>query len=138
MARASMQIFWSVMMLLITATVFCVMVLVYQLSSNALYSRAIDAGVTVATVNDLTGSGVQIANANAAAVASISGGREIPQVDLSTTNYSVTQAQPQPQPQPQAQPQSGGFFGWLFTVAVKMAAALVVVFVLLLLVRKVV
>ena len=127
MRNASMHVFWMVTMVLGLAAGMWSMTLLASLSSNHLYSQAIDGAVTVATINQITNSGVQIANANAAALTAVNGGREVPVVNLTTINAAQPLTQPQPQPQPQ--PDNGWtiegmvwgllkFAGWMALTAV--------------------
>lgn len=109
MQKITMQVFWMAFMAMGLAAAMWSMWLLASLSSTHLYSQAIDASVTTATVNQILNSGVQLANANAAAVASVNGGREIPAVNLITVNSNPSLV-PQPQAQPQVQPQADT--GW--------------------------
>ncbi len=125
MGKITMQVFWMAFMAMALAAAMWSMTILASLSSTHLYSQAIDASVTTATVNQVLNSGVQIANSNAAAVASISRGKE-----ENTVNYTNITENPSLAPQPAPQPtQASGwslasmvfgllkFAGWLAVTA---------------------
>lgn len=102
--KFSVMAFCMIFLLCVVMTLFFVSMAMNNFGSQRLYSQALDAGVTVATVNTMVNSTVAIANANAAAVKAIADAGGDAQYRAQET---------QPVQQPAAADDSGGWL-WSF------------------------
>ena len=125
--KASYTIFWGVTVILVLLIALNMTSLLQQLSNNALYGQAINAGMTASVVATMNEVPVAIAGYNAAGIASLNGQQ--------LGNYIPAQPQQYQQYQPGNQtgspPASGDGWGeWAWTL-IKIAGGLFAVFLIL-------